>query len=342
MLPPPTGWPASVGAGERQGPFAPPSTLPARAGLRGGARTACWVCSDCLPAAYSSRRPNPRLAWGPGGDGGAWQLGIWMLGWRLPRPAPPPGVWPRRGTYLDSFGQPSSFPACPALWSRPRVPLPDFAIGGGPAAGAPGNASCSRRLRWVSPAASELRERGPRRATRPSPMGRGRAGPGGQCWGGTGAPAPQPPKGRGASAPPWLCWGRGTRAAQPWHPQVGESWSCVPGSPARRARGRWGSLPRSWVLGWVFWVARQGEGGRLGSVLSLRMGGREGEKDGERRRETYPSLYKDTPTEKLILKHTEYTKRQKQKETRIQTDYGERQQTLRENPYTLGETHSDA
>lgn len=44
--------------------------------------------------------------------------------------------------------------------------------------------------------------------------------------------------------------------AQPWHPQVRESWSCVPGSPARRARGRWGTLPRSWVLGWVFWVAR--------------------------------------------------------------------------------------
>lgn len=130
--------------------------------------------------------------------------------------------------------------------------------------------------------------------------------------------------------------------AQPWHPQVGESWSCVPGSPAWRARGRWGTLPRSWVLGWVFWVARQGEGGTLGSVLSLWMGGRAGEKDRERRRETYPSLYKDTHTEKLILKHTEYTKRQKQKETRIQTDYGERQQKLRESPYTLRETHSDA
>lgn len=40
--------------------------------------------SDCLPAARGSRGPSPRLAWGPGGDGGAWQLRIWMRGWRLP------------------------------------------------------------------------------------------------------------------------------------------------------------------------------------------------------------------------------------------------------------------
>ncbi|KAM7067775.1 transmembrane protein 98 isoform 1-T1 [Molossus nigricans] len=62
---------------------------------------------------------------------------------RSPPPTAPPGAWPCRGTYLDSLGQPSSFPACPAPRSRLRVPRPDFAIGGGPAAGAPRNVSCS-------------------------------------------------------------------------------------------------------------------------------------------------------------------------------------------------------
>lgn len=42
--------------------------------------------SHCLAAAQASRSPNPLPAGGPGGDGGAWQLGIWTLGWGLPLP----------------------------------------------------------------------------------------------------------------------------------------------------------------------------------------------------------------------------------------------------------------
>lgn len=184
----------------------------------------------------------PALAWPPQERENR-LLGLGMTASQLPRPpaaptpCPPgglvataaPGSWgfgcsagvsPSRstarglaapGAYLDSFGQPSSFPACPARRSRRGVPRPDFAIGRGPAAGAPRNASCRRSLRWVNLAALELRERGPR-ASRPArSFGRGTLGRASRVRG-IGAPAQSLSWGRGAPVWPPLCWSRGASA----------------------------------------------------------------------------------------------------------------------------------
>ena len=141
-----------------------------------------------------------------------------------PRPPPPHlGVW-LPGTLSRFLGQPSSFPACPAPASRPRVPRPDFAIGGAGRPERPRDASCGRGLRWVGLAA-------PRSGGREGV--RARRGPGARRWG------PMAGKGGGADRRHlYLCWGRGARALQPGRPQVGQSRSCAPGSPASLAPGR--------------------------------------------------------------------------------------------------------
>lgn len=194
------------------------------------------VTASQLPRPPAAPTPCP-----PGGLVATAAPGSWGFGCSA-------GVSPSRstarglaasGAYLDSFGQPSSFPACPARRSRPGVPRPDLAIGRGPAAGAPRNASCTHSLRWVNLAAPELRARGRGRVAQPSPSG-------GARWGGrpgSGESGRQLSRRLGGGEP--RSGRRFVGAAVPARvqsrrSQVGESWSCALGSPARRTPGRWG------------------------------------------------------------------------------------------------------
>ena len=160
-----------------------------------------------------------------------------MLRRPLPRPRSTSGGLAAR-TYLGFF------PACPAR-RRPPVPRPDFAIAGGPAAGAPPPASRSRSLRWVSPAGRGARDRGPRRASPASPLGAGRAR--GERGGGCG---------RGGGGEP------GAR--------IGESWGSALRSQRapRGTRGPSGGPSGIWVWsegsGWPHGGKQEGS---LGSVL---------------------------------------------------------------------------
>lgn len=105
-----------------------------------------------------------------------------MLRRPLPRPRSTSGGLAAR-TYLGFF------PACPAR-RRPPVPRPDFAIAGGPAAGAPPPASQNRSLRWVSPAGRGARDRGTGGPPPPVPSELGASGAGGAGEEGEGSPAP--------------------------------------------------------------------------------------------------------------------------------------------------------
>lgn len=222
-LPAAAGGPAwGVGVG-RPGPSPfPPIRLP-EPGLGGGARTACGA------TVTASSRPNPRPAGGPGGDSGAWQRGIWT------RPRPPSlcaaGGLAALGDLSPFPGTAPRLPGMPRSQEPPGAPRPDFAIGGEPAVGAPRNASCSHSLRWVRPP--------PRAAGEGAPGRRAGWGASGRRLGWRG--------GGGEPAWPPLCCGHG----------LGESWSRAPGSPARCAPRRRGSLPNPWVLG----VAGRREGG---------------------------------------------------------------------------------
>lgn len=271
----------------------------------------------------ASSRPNPRPAEGPGGDSGAWQRGIWT------RPRPPLPLrrrgFGRAGGLISLPWDSPLLPGMPRSQEPPGVPRPDFAIGGGPALGAPRNASCSRSLRWVRPPPRAAGE-GPR-AGRPDPGERGRPA-GGQGVGDRGAAwgVGSPPGRRFvaatvlARARTWrklelrARWPRAVRAQAPGGPAQPPGCSGWPGGGKE-------------VGAWVCFI-----------LVGLELNSGEGtERERDRQTDTgnYPSY---TKKEKLLLKHRGGNTH---KETLIQTDPRETRKNSRSS-YTFTETHSNA
>lgn len=164
-----------------------PSHLPPPLCQHGHRLLGLRVSASQLPKAPAAPTPGS-----PGGLAGTAVPGSWGFGCSAggSPSRSTAGARPRRVTYLDSFGQPSCFPACSGTL---------------PAAGG-GRGSARERVLQPQPQVGEPRCPGaaggrPGRAARPGSLGGGAWVPGGQ-GAGAGAPARPPPWGRRAPASP--------------------------------------------------------------------------------------------------------------------------------------------
>lgn len=194
-----------------QGPFTSLSTLLALAWPpleRENRLLGLGVTASQLPRPPAAPTPCP-----PGGLVATAAPGSWGFG----RSA---GVSPSHstargsaalGAYLDSFGQPSSFPACPARRSRPGSPAPGLCHPQGAGGGSAAECALQTQPEVGEPCRPGAAREGPRASRPAQSFGRGALGQAGRVRG-IGALAQSLPWGRGAPDRPPLCWSSGASA----------------------------------------------------------------------------------------------------------------------------------